>query len=373
MSTSEEPQPEGRISLKFNLSSFDLTNNPGHHAILANELVDAFHGIRPKMSPVLADILAQWLPKVLASSLYNIQQLSAPQHHPLWSLLRGKNESGQKRLSYSAWFFMAVMFGPAHPMLEPIRRDMSELWGVHFPADSIFYPDVSDEMQKKCFDGFITYDKPESAGTTSVLKPAADNVDAANTDILNTDPAVLASKGIVHPTKAFHRNQTDPREAIRRLDEIEKPGNLIEGFKTPDATIRASGAESQMMIALTNRIRALEKEVTMLRAQNQEINTALGQAKSTTGMACVKIRGLQAKVEKHDTDIADLVNHCEKTDDKVEGCRNGMDALAETMKETQAKLTDIDGRCEKSVDISLQLMDLVSPDGTSSSKRLRKT
>ncbi|KAG5744346.1 hypothetical protein H9Q70_012950 [Fusarium xylarioides] len=64
----------------------------------------------------------------------------------------------QKQLGYSDWFFMAAWLGPGHPFLESIRKDMSDLWGVPFPTDSITYPKVVPiETQMSLF-----YGKPAS-------------------------------------------------------------------------------------------------------------------------------------------------------------------------------------------------------------------
>ncbi|KAF4966583.1 hypothetical protein FSARC_5747 [Fusarium sarcochroum] len=77
--------------------------------------------------------------------------------------LRGQN-GNVKHLSYAYWFYLAACWGPDHPHLRGIRKEMSNLWDVTFPTHAITYPgNMSTEKQKRLFGGFPTalYDEPK--------------------------------------------------------------------------------------------------------------------------------------------------------------------------------------------------------------------
>ncbi|KAF5009728.1 hypothetical protein FDECE_4074 [Fusarium decemcellulare] len=104
------------------------------------------------MPQVLAMELAGFLPKAWKETSSS-ENMDSPTRHSFYKKLSGL-DGHEKTLYYPYWFFLAVCWGPGHPDLSTVRKDMSTLWKVEFPTDKIFYPGKeSIELQQSRFAG----------------------------------------------------------------------------------------------------------------------------------------------------------------------------------------------------------------------------
>ncbi|KAM0424947.1 hypothetical protein ACHAPT_009748 [Fusarium lateritium] len=147
----ESSRPEFDDSVKLSLDDFRFADSSSYNRWLSGRLVDSFNKVKPGMDKTLACELAKFLIKAWEKFLH------PPTGHEYLNQLRIKlqgSKIGWKTLYYPHWFLFAIHMGPGHLAQEPIRQDMSALWGVEFPVNSVFYPaDIPVDRQKALFRG----------------------------------------------------------------------------------------------------------------------------------------------------------------------------------------------------------------------------
>ncbi|KAM5347230.1 hypothetical protein ACJ41O_010235 [Fusarium nematophilum] len=147
----EDPLPRHDASVSLYLSDFFVEYASIADNISARELVSAFHAVEPYMVPALAHQLVEFLKRTW-------REISARKgcHGVLYDMFYTlKGTRGRDKLLYFPyWFYLATQWGPNDPDLDPIREDMSALWGVEFPAEEIFYPrDIPVTLEQGFFYG----------------------------------------------------------------------------------------------------------------------------------------------------------------------------------------------------------------------------
>ncbi|KAF4331926.1 hypothetical protein FBEOM_14293 [Fusarium beomiforme] len=135
-------------------SFFPRYNGFEDDLLIIKTLVAGFQTIRGHMTPLLAQELLRFLTTTWKSDRDGrAWTAESPKNHRLFSELRGHGVA-PKHLNYGFWFYMAAWWGPGHPALGPIRNDMSQLWGVEFPDDTLYYPaGLGVKDQKMLFAG----------------------------------------------------------------------------------------------------------------------------------------------------------------------------------------------------------------------------
>ncbi|KAJ4253336.1 hypothetical protein NW762_010491 [Fusarium torreyae] len=153
--TIPRPRTDNEFGVVCHMSFFAF-KTPEDETIVST-LVAGFQIIQRNMCPLLAGDMVKFLVDAWKEENQpRSHHGKPPAAHPYYKRLKG-TEGNIKHLSYAYWFYLAACWGPDHPQLRGIRKEMSELWGAVFPPNMIVYPGyLSTERQKKLFGGVPT-------------------------------------------------------------------------------------------------------------------------------------------------------------------------------------------------------------------------
>ncbi|KAF4993257.1 hypothetical protein FGRMN_6621 [Fusarium graminum] len=153
---------------RLQISHFPMYNRCPLRLTIRNSFLAGFQIIEEHMAPSVAEELVNFLTNSWRSHIDELYEVPSPTGQRAYDALLGLNNE-KKLLSYCLWFYLAAWYGPGHPDLQSIRREMSDLWGVEFPTDRIIYPtNISVENQEKLFYGIPTDIKPNLPALSSV-------------------------------------------------------------------------------------------------------------------------------------------------------------------------------------------------------------
>ncbi|KAF5710597.1 hypothetical protein FGLOB1_5428 [Fusarium globosum] len=247
----------------------------------------------------------------------------------------------EKQLYYPDWFFMAVWLGPGHPLLQSIRKDMSDLWGVRFPTDAIMYPKfVPIETQMRLFYGKPA--KPTTPKEASVEERAkaikktindstVNGLSAAIKGHLPDDLGGLGNSTRVHELEASHASMA------RELEEARK--------KVVNLEVKLG--ESRALQAKTkNDMETLRKEVQQLKS-----------AQAQTGDVKKDIEAIRVMLTQHSTS-------CEKRAAGI-GAKvvNGQNKVEKEMSALRSEVAQSAEKAEKAVETRALVLSVLSASG----------
>ncbi|KAL6399270.1 hypothetical protein AUP68_17815 [Ilyonectria robusta] len=179
---------------------------------------------------------------------------------------------------------VATYFPPSHATLQPIREELSQLWGVNLPFDRIYYPRVDAKKESACFQGNIPTLEPTLLPTSTGNNPAPVRqftpINAATTSSLQqpsvTQSARKRSLGFGPDLVEKRAKTLRMEEAYRRLDALEANN---EGFQTRFAAIELRFAAIEMRFAATEmRFAATETTTTRTGVKLGEIGSVVDDA-----------------------------------------------------------------------------------------------
>ncbi|CVK98608.1 uncharacterized protein FMAN_16165 [Fusarium mangiferae] len=220
----------------------------------------------------------------------------------------------KRQLYYPYWFFMAVWLGPGHPLLQSIRKDMSNLWGVRFPTDAIMYPKfVPIETQMSLFYGKPA--KPTTPKEASIEERAKAIKKTINDSTINGLSAAIKGHlpddldGLGNSTRV-HELETNLASTNRDLEEARKKVTNLEKELAESKTLQANmNSELQKT---KNDMGTLRQEIQLLKtAQADNVRKDLEVLRAT-------VTGMEAKVLKGERDMITLRNEVAQSAEKAE-------------------------------------------------------
>ncbi|KAF5019845.1 hypothetical protein F66182_8124 [Fusarium sp. NRRL 66182] len=285
MKGSAHPEP-GRVECLP--SFFPLRNRFEHEGTVVYSFVLGFQIIEKNMCAFLAQALVEVLVKTWdQDTLLGSWGSKTPALHPFYAKLRG-HDGSEKSLHYPYWFYLAAWWGPGHPALESIRRDMSELWGVEFPEDAIVYPaDVGVKSQKRLFAG-IPHDHKSQARQDRVqeLKRTIENTPVEGlADVISAQLPVILNKPRRDSSANGFESVKEELESIGTnlaiaRDKVDGLQNNMANFQadvndlrarqeTHDSALDALGKDKD---ATDRNLDNLKTELDTLKAENRASN-----------------------------------------------------------------------------------------------------
>lgn len=280
------------------------SQHPGH---LSDSIVAAFSEVEKTMALDLAAKLKQALKQAWKDTLTSdsINTVKVIDRKPFKKLTGTKGF--KKQLHYPDWFFMAVWLGPGHPLLESIRKDMSDLWGVEFPTAALMYPKfIPVEAQMELFYGNPA--KPATPKEASVEERAkaikktindstVNGLSAAIKGHLPDDLDGLGNSTRVHELEASHASMA------RELEEAKK--------KVVNLEVKLG--ESRALQAKTkNDMETLREDIRQLKAAQTDI------VKKEVEAIRATLTGMEAKVLKGEKDMNTLQSEVAQSAEKAE-------------------------------------------------------
>ncbi|KAF7545261.1 hypothetical protein G7Z17_g9302 [Cylindrodendrum hubeiense] len=138
------PRPPGELGMEH----LDLSQASDPEFARAQGLINAFDSIKAKIPEIQREQLAAYICDGSWKRL-----AAAPSSLEAYKKLRG-NAGRRKVLWFPYWFEVASYFTPNHPTLQPIREELSEIWGVDLPKDRVHYPwGVDAKRARSAWDG----------------------------------------------------------------------------------------------------------------------------------------------------------------------------------------------------------------------------
>lgn len=284
-----------------------------HPGNLSDSIVAAFSEVEKTMALDLAAKLKQAVKQAWKDTLTSdsIDTVKVIDRKPFKKLTGTKGF--KKQLYYPDWFFMAVWLGPGHPLLESIRKDMSDLWGVEFPTEALMYPKfIPVEAQMELFYGNPA--KPATPKEASVEERAKAIRKTINDSTVNGLSAAIKD----HLPDAFedfgdsnrmHTLETNLASTNRELEGARKQ---VTNLEKQLAEAKASHARAQEKT--NSDVQALRKELKQLRSAQAQT----GDAKKDIEALRVMHTGMEAKVLKGERDMITLRNEVAQSAEKAE-------------------------------------------------------
>lgn len=201
-------------SVELSLADFKLNGSTSRDQEFATKLVACFDSVKRKMNRPLAEELAKFLPVAWGESRLN--RVGFPAQHKFYISLR-RGSTGSKDLYYPHWFYMAIRWGPDHPTLAPLRKDMSTLWNFEFPKYSVIFPgNIPTWRQKLLFHG--------KRADSTPLSEMEDRIQGFKAAIEGTDkPSIIEAVAEYAPgllNKAVHNDGVESLD--KKLEDTQK-------------------------------------------------------------------------------------------------------------------------------------------------------
>ncbi|KAF5634243.1 hypothetical protein F52700_5965 [Fusarium sp. NRRL 52700] len=266
-----------------------------HAEKLSDFIIAAFSEVEQTMAPATAVALKQvalqfWTRSSTKGSISkaNLTQM------PCYEILTGTN-GYKKQLCYEYWFCFAVWLGPGHPFLESIRKDMSHLWGVQFPTDTIIYPkSIPLEAQIDLF-----YGNPVIAPNQDSIEERAKAI-KKSIDESTVDDLSAAIKG--HLPDNLNRDSTRMQTLETSLAstnrELLGAKNQVRNLENQLAEAKAFQARASIAQDKTNSDMAtLRKETQQLKiTQTKDIQTLWATLTQHSASFQQRVAEIEAKV-----------------------------------------------------------------------------
>ncbi|KLO94462.1 Uncharacterized protein LW93_8885 [Fusarium fujikuroi] len=328
-----------QLRLHLHMDDFCVSNATLHACYLFDNIIAAFRVVEQTMARDLAVILIQVVAQIWkdTSTVGPINKAKVMTLMP-YRRLTGTN-GFKKQLGYPDWFFMAVWLGPGHPFLQSIRKDLSDLWGVQFPTDSIFYPKfVPIETQTTLFYGKLaTAPKEDSIEERAkVIKKTIDDspVNGLSAAIKGHLPEDLNGFG---DSTRMHALETDLASTSRELEHAKKQ---VKNLEKQLAESKASQARVQ---------EKTKNDMETLRREIQQLKSAQGQ----TNTIKKDIEALRWKLNQHSTS-------CQKRAVDIEAkVRNGVKDMS-TLRNEVAHSAE---KAEKALETGALVLSVLSTSG----------
>ncbi|KAM0211875.1 hypothetical protein ACHAQD_007511 [Fusarium lateritium] len=317
--------------------------------------VAGFQVIEDHVAPLLADELLKLLvDSWLEDQRHGFDQTTAPKEHHFHSILTSEDRS-IKSLNFGYWFYLATWWGPGHPGLEAIRKDMSALWSVEFPTDAMFYPPgISHKDQKRLYAGIHVGPEPAASRPTASPRRSASSQPQAATKA--QVPARPASQ--TRDTEIATRQQ-------QIMDAIENDtvgsvlgrfaANLNPTFRNAGASANDSGV-AKLKTGLAAAQKELEEskdKITVLERSLQSLEKAHEFTETTQKTQTIQ---LTQRVNQQEENLKRANKYTNDLERKLSKADDRMDIL-------EAKLAEADERAKKAVEMCAFLMSIFSKPG----------
>ncbi|KAM5367705.1 hypothetical protein ACJA88_011321 [Fusarium oxysporum] len=314
-----------------------------HAERLFDNIIAAFNEVEQTMALDLAVKLKQAVVQTWkdTSTKGSIDKAEVTAQMP-YQKLTGTNGI-KKQLYYPYWFFLAVWLGPGHPLLQSIRKDMSDLWGLQFPTDALMYPKfVPIEAQMSLF-----YGKPATAPNENCIEERAK---AIKKTIDNSPVNGLSAAIKGHLPDDLSEFGTNPR--IYSLEmRLASANHELEDTRTQISNLEKELAESK-----ASQARALEKtksDMENLQKEIQQLKTAQGQ----TDNVKKDLEALQAMLTQHSTS-------CQQRAAGIEAkVLSGHKKVEKELDVLRCEVAHSDEKAEKAVETGALVLSILSTTG----------
>ncbi|KAH6976268.1 hypothetical protein BKA56DRAFT_618194 [Ilyonectria sp. MPI-CAGE-AT-0026] len=267
------PQPTVRQRGELAMENWDLSTASEPERARAQGLVDAFNAIKGDMSGVWREELAAFVHDCTWQRL-----ASNPSSLESYKKLKG-NAGRQKQLYFPYWFGVATYFPPSHATLQPIREELSQLWGVNLPFDRIYYPRVDAKKESACFQGNIPTLEPTLLPTGNDPTPVRrfTPINAATTLSLQ-QPSVTQST--FAPSNLFPVARPGPSLTLKPIQK-EKP----TGLPTPRTAALADHDWNMAMSKLKERMERFSSPVTTPQKRTVTFDSTVDDQRSSSPLS----------------------------------------------------------------------------------------
>ncbi|KAF5660157.1 hypothetical protein FHETE_9130 [Fusarium heterosporum] len=235
-----EPRPCKNAD-RLQISHFPMYNRCPLRLTIRNSFLAGFQVIEEHMAPSVAEELVDFLANSWKTYIDIHYEGPSPTGQKAYHALLGLNNE-KKLLSYCLWFYLAAWYGPGHPDLQSIRQEMSNLWGVEFPTDTIIYPaNISVENQEKLFYGIPVDIKPNLQALPSVSQVRDTEMQDRIQDFKNTlettpveDLARIISQRMPTRAETADRKEIDSLKAqlATTRSELERTRKDVSGLES---------------------------------------------------------------------------------------------------------------------------------------------
>ncbi|KAF5548308.1 hypothetical protein FPHYL_9985 [Fusarium phyllophilum] len=225
----------------------------------------------------------------------------------------------KKQLHYPDWFIMAVWLGPGHPLLQSIRKDMSDLWGLQFPTDAIVYPKfVHIKTQESLFHGNPAT-APEDDGLALEERAKAIKKTIDDSPVNGLSAAIKGHlPGMLSDSLSGTRLYGLEMRLASTNHELEDARKQVNDLEKQLAESKASQARAQEKTS--SDMETLRKEIQLLkaaRASNTKKDVEALRA-TVAGMEAKALKGEKKVEEEMNTLRSEVAQSAEKAEKAVE-------------------------------------------------------
>lgn len=339
---------------KIKLSDFPYTWEQSRDHIIVRSFVAGYQIIEKEIAPLLVDELANFLVDTWRQDkTHELEEFSTPKEHRFYNIMMSEDEA-IKSLNYGYWMYLAAWWGPGHPDLTTIRNEMSDVWGVEFPTDAIFYPpDISHRDQKKLYAGINLSLEREGSGLSggrATSRPRAASHAEASTQPEETSQAQLLSQSVNHPLETQMR--TRQQEIV---DAIEKNpvGSVLGKFAAslnPTCRNAAALPNARDVGKLQNNVTIIRKELQDTMETVAFLEESLESLQDTHNATQASLEQVQFKVNDLESDLEYVQKNNHQLDNQNIQLTERLDKLQGDLKRANKHASDLEVKLSKADD-----------------------
>jgi predicted nucleic acid-binding Zn-ribbon protein len=333
-----------------NIKVSDFPYNEGYtsECSIVDCLVSGFQIVEKNLAPLLVDELANFLVDTWRQDQnHGLVEFSTPKEHRFYEIMTSEDEA-IKSLNYGYWMYLAAWWGPGHPDLRTIRNDMSDVWGVQFPTDAIFYPPgISDKAQKQLYAGIHPTLEREGSGLPgrrATSRPRAASRAEASTQPEETSQAQVLSQSISQPLETQMR--TRQQEIV---DAIEKNpvGSVLGKFA---ASLNPTCRNARDVGRLQTNLAVTRKELQNSKNTVATLEESLESLQNAHHATQVSLGQMDFKVNDLKSDMEHVQQNNHRLESQNVQLTERLDKLQGDLKRANKYASDLEGKLDKADD-----------------------
>ncbi|KIL86091.1 hypothetical protein FAVG1_10485 [Fusarium avenaceum] len=339
---------------KIKLSDFSYVLEHPWEGDIIDCLVAGYQVIEKEIAPLLVDELANFLVDTWRQDQnHGLRTFSTPKEHRFYDIMTSEDEA-IKSLNYGYWMYLAAWWGPGHPDLTTIRNEMSDVWGVEFPTDALFYPpDISHRDQKKLYAGInLSLDREGSglSGGRATSRPRAASHAEASTQPEETSQAQDLSQSVSHPLETQMRNR---QQEI--VDAIEKNpvGSVLGKFAAslnPTCRNAAALPNARDVGRLQTNLEVARKELQDTKGTVAFLEESLESLQDTHHATQASLEQVQFRVNDLESDLEHVQKNNHQLDNQNTQLTERLDKLQGDLKRANKHAGDLEAKLSKADD-----------------------
>jgi hypothetical protein len=318
--------------------------------IIIDSLVSGFQIIEKNMAPLLVDELAKFIVDAWREEQTSgAEQPLSPKRHRFYDIITGEDEA-TKSLNFAYWFYMAAWWGPGHPDLEAIRKEMSALWGVEFPTDAILYPpDMSDKIQKRLYAGIgltLEHEGSSLPGGRPTPRPRAPSRLNDSTQPQATSQAQVLSRSISQPLETQMKAR---QQEIVNAIENNPVGSVLGKFvpNIPKFLKSAASAHDINFGKLKSDLTTTRKELQQSKNKVAILEVNLGSLQDTQHATQDTLQQVQKKAEDLESGLERVQKDNKQLEDQNTQLTGRVDKLEGDLNRVRKYASDLEGKLSK--------------------------